>query len=387
MTTTYNRLVLLLSLLAIGQAGVIHAATFTFTGTNLTGSFSSIPVRANSGNTVGTISGVAFDPTSLSGGQYTRIYFTNREPTTGTAKGGYYSLDVPTGTVTFLGLASNAADNNRNSSSIAVNNAGSVYVGQDVAPRIYRIDDPLGVKSQVQILGNYAGSTDDDPISISLIPSTNQLVVFDQGLDNDLQAAISIVEPSSTSGTPVFTTIWSDNQALEANFRGAFSPHDNHAYFSYLDTPLVSGMGSIYRVSLGGSLDTILLNGISASWDVDDSVAINPADGSVWLPVNTGGTNRTYYRIDVANMTLQSPGVYLANVTQEFTALAFNAGLNSVTFSPDGKVMAVGAPDGADTLYLFRTSIPEPASMALVVGACLLGLARRRSDYAGPAGR
>jgi WD40 repeat protein len=382
MTTAYHRL-LLASLLAAGSAGATHAATFTFTGTHLNGSVSSIPVRANSGNTVGTISGVAFDPTSLSAGQYTRIYFTNREPTTGTAKGGYYSLDVPTGTVTFLGLPSNAADNNRNSSSIAVNNSGSVYVGQDVAPRIYRIDNPLGVPNQVQILGNYAGSTDDDPISISVVPSTNQLLVFDQGLDNDLQVAVSIVEPSSTSGTPVFTTIWSDTQTVEANLRGTFSSFDNNAYFTYLDTPIVSGMGAIYRLSLGGSLDTILLNGISASWNIDDSIAINPADGSAWLPVNTGGTDRTYYRVDLANMTLQSPGVYLANVTQEFTALAFNAGLNSVTFSPDGKVLAVGTPDGADMIYLFQTSVPEPASVALVGIAALAGLVCRRSGYSG----
>ena len=145
-------------------------------------------------------------------------------------------------------------------------------------------------------------------------------------------------------------------------------------------SPVVSGTAAIYRVDLAGNLQTILLDGIASALTLDDSIAINPIDGSVWLPINTGGTNRTYYRVDVAGAALQSPGVYLADTTAEFTATGFNGGVNSTAFSPDGRWLAVAAPDGSDTLYLLRTTVPEPASLALA-GVAMLGCAaasRRR---------
>jgi hypothetical protein len=128
---------------------------------------------------------------------------------------------------------------------------------------------------------------------------------------------------------------------------------------------------------LGGTLDTILLNGITTGLDIDDSIAINPVDGSLWLPTVTTGTNRAYLRVDVVNATLQSPNVYLANVTQEFTATDFNVGQNSLAFSPDGRYLAAAAPDGSDTLYIFET-VPEPTTFTVAGMAMLVFSAVRR---------
>ncbi|HUS11637.1 MAG TPA: hypothetical protein VMZ30_14315, partial [Pyrinomonadaceae bacterium] len=354
--------------LVVAISGLAKAATFTFTGSALSGAFTSIPIRTNSagGNSVGTISAVAWDPTSAPSGQFPngRIYFTNREPSVAPAQGGLYSVNASTGAVAFLGLPSSttAGNNNLNPSSLAINPSGSVYVGRDVTPAIFRVDNPSTAFASTQMLGNYgAATTDDDPISISYVPTTNQIMIFDQGLDADLTPAISLMNASSTSASPSFTTIWSMTQTVDNNFRGAYSAVDQRGYFAYVNPVVDSGLAAVYRVSLGGTLETILLNGITTGLDVDDSIAINPIDGSLWLPTVTTGTSRTYLRVDVVNATLQSPNVYLANVTQEFTATDFNVGQNSLAWSPDGKYLAAAAPDGSDTLFIFQ-AIPEPTT-------------------------
>lgn len=364
-------------LLASCAAGAAHAqATFNFSGgTQFTGTVDTIPIRANSpgGNSVGTISAITFDPTSQVGGNYNRIYFVNREQTTGTAVGGLYVTDRNTKTVNFIGLQSNTADTNANPSSIAIDGSGRVYVGSDLTSQVWRVDSPLASPTFTQMLGNYgAAATDDDPTGLAWVPSTNQVMVFDQGLDTNNPVSVTLVNAGSTAASPSFSTIWSTNPGSDLNIKGQFSTFDNNAYIAYATIPLVSGTAAINRVDLAGNLQTILLNGITSTLTLDDSVAINPIDGSVWLPINTGGTDRTYYRVDVANAALQSPGVYLANTTAEFTATGFNGGVNSTAFSPDGRWLAVAVPDGADTIYLLRTVVPEPASLGLA-GAALVG--------------
>jgi hypothetical protein len=385
MMNTFKRLSFCLAALGVLFASGAYAGTFTFTGSALSGAFTTIPIRANSagGNSIGTISAVVWDPTSAPSGQFSngRIYFTNREQTTGTAVGGLYSVDANTGTVAFLGLPSGTANTNNNPSSITIDNSGTVYVGRDVSSAIFRVNNPSGALTTTQMLGNYGtATTDDDPISISYVKSTNQIMVFDQGLDTDLTPAISLMNSTSTSGSPSYTTIWSTTQTVDNNIRGAFSGVDNHGYFTYADTLIESGgMTAIYRLSLGGTLETILLNGYTASLSIDDGIAVNPIDGSVWLPVNTGGTTRSYLRVDASNAALQSPGVYLANVTQEFTASDLNAGQNSLAFSPDGRFLAVANPDGADTLYLFAANVPEPTTTVLAgAGLLIVAAASRR---------
>ena len=194
--------------------------------------------------------------------------------------------------------------------------------------------------------GNNGAATPDDELSsLGWSPTTHQVVVFDQGLDTNPPVSVTLVNAGSTAATPSFSTIWSTNPGSDLNIKGQFSAFDNNAYIAYATFPLVSGTAAIYRVDLAGNLQTILLDGIASALTLDDSIAINPIDGSVWLPINTGGTNRTYYRVDVAGAALQSPGVYLADTTAEFTATGFNGGVNSTAFSPDGRWLAVAAPD------------------------------------------
>ncbi|WP_428307853.1 PEP-CTERM sorting domain-containing protein [Lacipirellula sp.] len=385
MKTTFKRL-FFGCLLAVLPGGAAHAqATFNFSGgTTFTGVTDTIPIRANSpgGNSIGTISAIVFDPTSQVGGEYNRIYFTNREQTTGTAVGGLYVTDRITETVTLIGLQSGTANTNTNPSSLAIDSTGTVYLGRDVSPQLWRVNSPLASPTFTQMLGNYGtATTDDDPISISWVPSTNQVMVFDQGLDTDPPVAVSLVNAGSTSASPSYTTIWTATPAVDNNIRGMFSTFDNYGYLTYAALPLESGLAAIYRVDLAGNLQTFLLSGITSSLTLDDSIAVNPLDGSVWLPINTGGTDRTYYRVDVAKAALQSPGVYLASTTAEFTATGLNGGQNSVAFSPDGKWLGIAVPDGADTIYLLQTkaAVPEPATLGLA-GVALLGCvaARRR---------
>ena len=135
----------LAGLIASTGAGLAGAqATFNFVGTHLSGAYDTIPIRANSpgGNSIGTLSAVVFDPTSLSGGEYTRIFFTNREQTTGTAVGGLYMTDTVTKAVSFIGLQSNTTNSNANPSSIAIDSSGSVYVGSDLTSQVLRFDSP-----------------------------------------------------------------------------------------------------------------------------------------------------------------------------------------------------------------------------------------------------
>ena len=119
MMKNYIRLLLTLSFVA-AISGAASAATFTFTGSALSGAFTSIPIRANSpgGNSIGTGSAVVWDPTSAPSGQFPngRIYFTNREQSTAPAVGGLYSVDASTGVVTFLGLQSSATGTGANPS-------------------------------------------------------------------------------------------------------------------------------------------------------------------------------------------------------------------------------------------------------------------------------
>jgi len=384
MMSTYKRLSFCLAALGVTIASSALGGTFTFTGSALNGAFTTIPIRANSagGNSIGTISAVVWDPTSAPSGQFPngRIFFTNREMSVaGAAQGGLYSVDASTGVISFIGVPSNTTNTNNNPSSIAINGSGSVFVGRDVSSAIFRVNNPTASPTTTQMLGNYGtATTDDDPISISYVPSTNQVMIFDQGLDTDFTPAVSLMNATSTSASPSFTTIWSTTQTVDNNIRGSYSTFDNHGYFSYADTPLEGGTTAIYRLTLGGTLETILLNGYTASLSIDDGIAVNPIDGSVWLPVNTGGTTRSYLRVDTASAALQSPGVYLANVTQEFTASDLNAGQNSLAFSPDGRFLAVANPDGSDTLYLFAANVPEPATIALAVSGLLLVTASRR---------
>ena len=93
------------------------------------------------------------------------------------------------------------------------------------------------------------------------------------------------------------------------------------------------------------------------------------------------GEDHVFYRVDVLNATDQGSGDFLAPVTAEITLDGddgYNVGTNGLTFSPDGKYLAVGAPSGRDSIYVYQL-VPEPGTIALLglVGLGIL-LWRRR---------
>ncbi len=58
--------------------------------------------------------------------------------------------------------------------------------------------------------------------------------------------------------------------------------------------------------------------------------------------------------------------------------LGFDPGINGIGISPDGKQLALGAPGGTDSLYIYNI-IPEPATIGLFgfLGVAMLWIRRR----------
>jgi len=139
----------------------------------------------------------------------------------------------------------------------------------------------------------------------------------------------------------------------------------------------------INRVNADGILQNIFIDvagGTLLSTALDDSITVNPVDGSVWFVVADESTNRYIYRIDIANASLLSSNNYLATTTLEITFTAdenMNVGINDMAISPDGKFLAVANPSGTDKLWVFNI-VPEPTTLAIFTVAGLFASFRRR---------
>ena len=254
------------------------------------------------------------------------------------------------------------------------------------------------------MLKNYGFATsgspsDDDPISIDMMPAgfglagygAGDLLLLDNGLDWDAREALSAVSKNSLSTSMIYQNVWNDGDANggdDNNVRGKASVVDNKFYFARMAIPTVEvGSASypvIYRVGGDSVLETIAINLPAGETlvNLDDSLTVNPADGSVWLIKYDADNRRVVLRVDVAAAANQGGGVYLANATNEIewsAAENFNVGVNDLTWSPDGKTFVVANPSGTDALHVF-TAIPEPGVCVLVgLGLMLLALVRRRA--------
>jgi hypothetical protein len=350
-------------------------AAITITGSHLTGEVRSVPIYANTQGVVDSISAISYFLSSTDG-FYDRILFTNRESAAN--GGGVYYVDLLPGQSQFVVMP--PSSNGEDLSSLSAG-FGEFYVGQHGTPVVSRLDGIFSTPTLTPMLENYGLASDDDPISVSYIRYSSKLFVIDRSHDDDLTLAATLVDPWSTAATPSYDTVWSQTLAADEEIHGSFSTVGQWEYLTLGTTPLVDGLASIFRLRTDGVLETIRLAGMTSPLTIDDAIAVNPGDGSIWLPVNTGGTSRTYYRIGVPPADPQPSGTYLANATAELSATSLNVNDNGIVFSPDGSWLAVAAPDGEDVLYLFRTPVPEPSSWALVTLASIVASrrARRRS--------
>jgi hypothetical protein len=350
----------------------------------------------------GTVAGIAFDPTATTvDGLYDRVYFLNRVDTGTNTKEGLYAATISSETysarLALAGLSSPYGT--------TVDASGNVYVCYTGTAAVYKITNPVsGSPTTTQMLKNYgyalSGSpSDDDPVSIGMVPNGfggsyeagQDLVLFDNGLDWDDREAVSVIDKTSLSTAMQYTNVWNDGDAVGAgnnDIRGATSEFDGYAYFARM--ALLSGDdGSgntktyINRVNADGVLQNIFLDvagGTLLSTALDDSITVNPVDGSVWFVVADESTNRYIYRIDIANASLLSSNNYLATATLEITFTAdetMNVGINDMAISPDGKFLAVANPTGTDKLWVFNI-VPEPTTLAIFTVAGLFASFRRR---------
>ncbi len=329
---------------------------------------------------INVTAGIAFDPTSQVNGVYNRLYLANRS--TADSRQGYYAVDIINETASsrlFLSSINAPSD-------VAVDAAGNAYGVGSYDPQVWRVADPSGTPVETQMLGNYGDPGDDDPYGIDMVPSgfgggytTNDVMIYDGGYNDNDHNAITIIDATSTVDSPVYTTIWSE--ANTNSIRVVASDYEGKLYLSHwtLDVADLDGTDRAYvlRVDSDGNTERIFLD-IDASLvpKLDDAIAINPADGSLWMNIETADSTRDVVRVDVANAAAVGSD-YLASASIVIEDLGYNVGANSMAFSPDGALLAVGAPDGQDLMYVYNI-VPEPAGLVLLSVGAVMALRRRR---------
>jgi glycerophosphoryl diester phosphodiesterase len=301
--------------------------------------------------------GLAFDPNSLTGGIYGRVYLANHS--TADTRQGVYAIDIINETTGTRLLASQDMQTD-----VAVASDGTVYAGSNYTPYVYKVENPTsGSPTETQLMGNYGGIGDDNIGNISLVPSgfgggyevDSDIVLFDSNLDANDIAVVSVLDQS----TGEVTTLWTDNTA--ASIRGETSSYDGYAYWADYDLPAGGANNNpyIYRINGNGVLERIFLDiDADAIGGLDSAVAVNPADGSFWMAIDDGGT-RNVYRVDAANAVLLSGTDYIADITLEIGNLGYDVPHHAIAFSPDGKLLVIGWDSGVDRLYIYHTVDPD----------------------------
>ena len=360
---------------------VMSVSAATYDGVYAHGLWKSFYTTNPDQTEINVTAGIAFDPTSQVGNIYDRIYLANRS--TADAKQGCYSIDIVNETSSSrLFLASINAPPD-----VAVDSSGTAYGVNSYAPELWKATDPSGTPVETQMLGNYGAAGDDDPYTIDMLPSgfgsysANSVVMFDGGFNDNDHNAATVVDATSTVGSPVYTTIWSE--ANTTSIRGAANEVDGNLYISHwtLDTDDLGGTTRAYviRLDSAGNTERIFLDIDAADVPkLDDAISVNP-DGSLWMNIETADTTRDVIRVDVVNAADQGGGDYLADTTVVIEDLGFNVGANSMAFSPDGKLLALGAPDGQDQMFVYI--IPEPATVGMFgfLGVAMLWIRRFRN--------
>ena len=381
-------------IIIMAVASVVTAASAeTFDGTYVHGQWKHFFTADADQTEINVTAGIAFDPTSQVGNIYDRVYLVNRSGAN--AKRGLYSIDVINETSSSrLAMGSDGSNNVDSPSGLAVDSSGNAYVSVGNAPSVWGIVDPSGVATHTEMLANYDAPGDDDPGEVSMVPTgfgggytaDSDLLIFDVGLNNNDTNAVTVVNSGSTVGSPSYTTIWQEYNTT--GFRGAVSDTDGKVYMAHytLDLDDLGGTTNAYvlRLDSAGNTERIFLDIDPADVaKLDDSLTINPDDGSLWMAIEDTDATRDIFRIDLAN-AVATNGDYLAMTTLVIEDSACdNVGVSAMAISPDGRLLALGNPGGAttgqDAMYLYV--IPEPATIGLFgfLGLALLWIRRFRN--------
>ncbi|MBN2377827.1 MAG: LamG domain-containing protein [Sedimentisphaerales bacterium] len=353
-------------LLFVAPLSVRAAVTY---GDHVTGLYNWFYITDASSTWISCGQGPAFDPTHTGPDGYDRVYLVNDSDNATTA--GLYSVDIYNGT--YSGILA-LSGNQYHAQDCIVDPSGNAYVIYDYTPQVFKVTDPSGAAIVTQMLGNYDAGGDDDPFCIDLVPpgfnvggdtyeAGLDLVVFDNGINDNGVEAVLVIDKTSTVASPLFTVEWSSSAGI--NMYGTCSEVDGYAYAAFYGTGTLlftDTVGSdtlpyISRMKSDGVWERVFLNDPTMELEIDNTLEANPADGSLWMPIRTPGTqDHVYYRIDAANAVSLGGGDYLAEITAEVTltgADGYNVVTNGFGISPDGKYLAVCAADGRDSMYVF----------------------------------
>ncbi len=365
-----------IALLAMASVAATVSAQ-TYDSDYVSGLQTNFYVTDSAQSAINATAGLAFDPTSRSDGAYDRIYLANR--TASNTKRGLYSIDIANGT--YSGRLAMGGDESSNGfdypCGVAVDSSGTVYMPTPYTPGVWKIADPSGAATEAQLLGNYGSAGDDDPLGLDMVPAgfgwdcaAGSVLIYDTGFNDNDHKAITIVDSRSTIVAPQYTTIWSE--ANTVSFRAAASGYDGMVYVAHYDLDVDELNGTtnayVFRLDSAGNSERVFLDIDPASVShLDDAIAVNPADGSLWLVIAAADGTRNVFRVDVANAAAVDGG-FLAETTLVIGDLGYNIGAYSMAFSPDGAQLAFGNPYGQDQIYVYNT-IPKPRKCLLLIGA------------------
>jgi len=377
---------LIVVLAAMSAAGAASAVTFD--GTYVSGQKSHFTIGDGSSTQMIGVGKLIYDPASYTGTDYTRIYALDTTEWPGHAN--VFTVD-PSAQAMAQRIVTPQFFKARN---MGLDSNGDLYVSQPWDGRgstgaVFKVTDPLGTPTRTTSLIKHQGTSgDDDVYNLQMVPTGfgggyatgSDVVLYDIDYNSTTVEGLSVMYADSTGAVPHEDYLvggssvqdsWIAGSDVEGKIYSFHSGGIDHADLDGTDRAFVT------RIASDGTLERVFLDtDVSALGLIDAGLEVNQTDGSLWMIMNNGGT-RNVFRVDVANAAATNSD-YFASASMVINDLGFDPGINGIGISPDGKQLALGAPGGTDSLYIYNI-IPEPATIGLFgfLGVAMLWIRRR----------